>query len=270
MNQPAAISRDRAIVLNRIITCAAVSMAYATYFWQPLGWIGYVADIVSRGYLHFVAGSMGHEAAHGHLGRSRLSNTWWGRFAFLPTTASFATFRKTHIQHHRATNIPGEDPDEFMNTTRKWQIPIRALLLPSHWVWWLWKHDRFSRPDRNEYILTFSVQFAVYAGIAYIVGIPRVVLGLIASGVMHSFVLWYFFAVKTHEGYSTGAPETRSHNYYGLPLYWITCGLSMHRLHHMQPGLAWVQMADRVMPGTLSQRFRFQRDVRGTLFEIGD
>jgi fatty acid desaturase len=255
------ISRNRAIVLNRIITSAVVSLAYASYFWQPVGWAGYIGDIISRAYLHFVAGSMGHEAAHGHLGKSRRSNTWWGRIAFLPTTAPFITFRKTHIQHHAATNVLNADPDAFMNTTRKWEIPIRALLLPSHWVWWLWRRGWFSGGNRMEYVVTLVVQVSIYAAIAHFVGVQRVLLGLIPSGILHSFVLWYFFAVKTHEGYSTGPAVTRSHNYYGRPLYWLTCGLSMHRLHHMQPGLAWLQMAGAVPHGTLSQSIRFQRDV---------
>jgi fatty acid desaturase len=261
MTDTGGISRDRAIVLNRIITSAVVSMAYASYFWQPVALAGYIADILSRAYLHFLAGSMGHEAAHGHLGRNRVSNIWWGRFAFLPTTAPFVTFRKTHIQHHAATNVSNADPDAFMNTTRKWEIPFRALLLPSHWVWWLWRHGRFSWGNRVEYVVTLAVQLSIYVVIANVVGMQRVILGLIPSGILHSFVLWYFFAVKTHEGYSTGPAVTRSHNYYGRRLYWLTCGLSMHRLHHMKPGLAWLQMAGAVPDGTLSQRLRFQRDV---------
>jgi hypothetical protein len=35
----------------------------------------------------------------------------------------------------------------------------------------------------------------------------------------------------------------------------------MHRTHHMEPQLGWLQMADQVQPGTLSQRLRFARDI---------
>ena len=85
MNQ-SPISRSRAVFVNRAVTCAAVSMAFATYFAQPLTLLAYAIDFVVRAYLHFVAGVMAHESVHGHLGNSRSANQWWGRFALFPTT----------------------------------------------------------------------------------------------------------------------------------------------------------------------------------------
>src|SRR5438552_18655391 len=103
MDELETISRARAIVLNRITTCAVVSMAFGSYFWQPMQWIEYAIDVVLRAYLHFIAGSMAHETVHGHLGKSKSSNAWWGRLALLPITAPFVTFRKAHIEHHANT-----------------------------------------------------------------------------------------------------------------------------------------------------------------------
>src|ERR1051326_1597932 len=54
--------------------------------------------IVLRVYLHFVGGSMAHESVYGHLGNSRLLNSWWGRFTLIPTTVPFVIFRKTHLR----------------------------------------------------------------------------------------------------------------------------------------------------------------------------
>ena len=70
---------------------------------------------------------------------------------------------------------------------------------------------------------------AVYAAITYFVGFGRVLVGFIPAACLHSVVLWYYFAVKTHEGYSTEAPETRSHDYYGRALYLLSFGLSLHK-----------------------------------------
>ena len=44
------------------------------------------------------------------------------------------------------------------------------------------------------------------------------------------------------EGFSTGASELRSHNYYGKFLYWFSFGLSAHRTHHLKPRLTWVEL----------------------------
>jgi len=261
MSYAATVSRSKAIMVNRITTLTAVSVALGSYFWQPALAIHYVLDIVIRAYLHFVAGSMAHESVHGHLGNSRSANWWWGRIALLPTTVPLVIFRKTHLHHHAATNIPEKDPDEFLNTPRKWEIPLRAWALPYHWVMWLWRNKRFTRADRIEYVATYAFEFALYGVIAYFVGIERLLLGMWPACTLHSLLLWYGFAIKTHEGYSTGDAKTRSHNYYGRLLYWCSFGLSMHRLHHMQPGLAWLQMKNKVPRGTWSQRFHFQRDM---------
>jgi fatty acid desaturase len=261
MNHAATISRKQSVQVNRITTFAAISIALGSYFWQPTLLIHYVLDIVLRAYLHFVGGSMAHESVHGHLGDSRSSNSWWGRFALIPTTVPFVIFRKTHLQHHASTNVPGKDPDEFLNTPHRWEIPFRAWALPYHWVRWLKRNRQFSPSDRFEYAATYVVEAAIYGTIAYFVGIERLILGLLPACTIHSLLLWYAFAIKTHEGYSIGAAETRSHNYYGRPLYWFSFGLSMHRLHHMQPRLAWLQMANEVPRGTWAQRLQLHRDI---------
>jgi fatty acid desaturase len=204
---------------------------------------------------------MAHESVHGHLGNSRSANTWWGRFALLPTTVPFVIFRKTHLHHHAATNVPERDPDEFLNTSRSWQIPFRAWALPYHWVVWLHRHGRFTRRDRFEYAATYIIEAGLYGAIAYFAGIERLILGLIPSATLHSMLLWYGFGIKTHEGYSTGPAETRSHNYNGRLIYWFSFGLSMHRLHHLRPNLAWLQMANQVQIGSWSQRLRLERDI---------
>ncbi len=246
MSPARVVSRHRAVVVNRFIACSSVSMAFASYFFQPAGWISCAIDVVIRAYLHFVAGVMAHESVHGHLGNTRSANLWWGRLALLPTTVPYVTFRKTHLQHHSSTNVPEMDPDEFLNTPHRWQIPLRAWALPYHWVVWMWRNGRFQRRDRLEYALNYVAAVLLYGVVAYFTSPERVVLGLTASAALHSLLLWYCFAIKTHEGYSTGSPETRSHNYDGRFLYWISFGLSMHRLHHMQPRLAWLQMRGNV------------------------
>ena len=243
MNTSGKISRVNAILINRAITCASVGGAFASYFWMPPGMIAYALDIIFRAYLHFVAGVMAHESVHGHLGNTRSSNFWWGRLAILPTTVPYVTFRKTHLHHHQATNIPELDPDEFLNTPHFWQIPLRALALPYHWVHWMRRTGRFTRSDRVEYALNYLVVAVVYGSIAWFVGWERVLIGLCASAALHSLLLWYAFAIKTHEGYSTGAAETRSHDFQSGWLYWFSLGLSKHRVHHMEPRLAWLQMS---------------------------
>ena len=256
--------RNRSILVSRITICIAVLGALATYFWHPASALLIALDIFVRSYFHFVAGAMAHEGVHGHLGNTKSSNRWWSRFALIPTTVPEVTFRKTHIQHHAATNVPNEDPDEFLNTKRAWEIPFRAIMMPHHWLMWLLKRKRFTSRDQIEYGFTYIALAAIYGTIAVFVGVERVVWGLMPAAILHSLFLWYFFAIKTHEGYHMGMAAKRSHNYYGKLLYWLTFGLSMHRTHHMKPQLGWLQMANEVESGTLIQRLRFERQIFGS------
>ena len=232
--------------ISRLVTLIALGGAFTSYLYQPVGWIALAIDIAVRAYLHFVAAVMAHEAVHGHMGKTRRANDWWGRLALLPTTVPYVTFRKTHLHHHAATNIPARDPDEFLNTHHTWQIPFRCFALPYHWVLWMWRNGKFTRRDRIEYALHYVGVAAIYGGIVSFAGWQRVLFGLLFSAMLHSLLLWYWFAIKTHEGYSTGSPEERSHNYEGRALYWFSFGLSPHRVHHMEPKLAWLQMSRRV------------------------
>ena len=80
--------------------------------------------------------------------------------------------------------------------------------------------------------------------------------------VLVSLLLWYPFAVQTHEGFSTGAAEERSHNYYGRFMFWFSLGLSIHRQHHLQPKLAWIELRPYVEAAPGGVWWWPQRDMR--------
>jgi fatty acid desaturase len=80
-----------------------------------------------------------------------------------------------------------------------------------------------------------------------------------------SLLLWHPFAFKTHEGFSTGADELRSHNYYGRFMYWFSFGLSAHRTHHQAPRLTWLELRRFVEAdprGGFLRRIFARRDAR--------
>ena len=87
-----------------------------------------------------------------------------------------------------------------------------------------------------------TVAVALGITLGALVGPARVISGVGPALLIVSLLLWYPFAFKTHEGYSTGPAEARSHNYYGAFMYWFSLGLSMHREHHMRPSLTWIEL----------------------------
>jgi fatty acid desaturase len=126
----------------------------------------------------------------------------------------------------------------------------------------MWKSGRFRRSEQIEYAVHYLTVAVVYGSLIYLTSVERVLVGLLCSATLHSLLLWYAFAIKTHEGYSTGPAETRTHNYFGRFLYWFSFGLSMHRLHHMQPKLAWIQMAGQVPAGRRFPLFTLHKVVQ--------
>jgi ring-1,2-phenylacetyl-CoA epoxidase subunit PaaE len=226
--------------------------------------LAYAIDIIFRSWVTFLGTVMAHEGTHGHLGRSKTANFWWGRLALIPTLVPFTNFCKTHHLHHLHTNIPDRDPDHFMNARRAWELPFRALAMPHQWFFWLRRRGRIRRSDVAELLLNYMGIFAVYAVVALVVGVPRVLAGVLPALAIVSILLWYPFAFKTHEGFSTGSDEERSHNYYGAFMYWFSLGLSMHREHHLKPGLTWVELRPLVArsPERSWRRFLPKRDIR--------
>lgn len=258
-------TRSRIYFLNRVIICAVVLVSIGTLLLQPGNLPQYVLDTLLRTYLMFIGTVMAHEGVHSHLGRSRVSNFRWGRVALLPTMVPFTNFRKTHHLHHAYTNIPGQDPDHFMKSRNLAELVLRALAMPHQWFFWLWRRGRLKRDDLLELVLNYVVIFAVYAVVLISVGPSRLFWGMTPALILVSILLWYPFAVQTHEGFSTGEAELRSHNYYGRFMYWFSLGLAMHRVHHLQPKFSWIELRDYVedAPAVPGRLLRFaQRDIR--------
>lgn len=256
--------RSKLYLLSRGCTLVIVALSLGTFFWMPETPIQWTADILFRTYLMFLGTVMAHEATHGFLGPKRKSNMFWGRLALVPCTVPYMNFRKTHLSHHAHTNDPENDPDYFVKPNHWWEVPFRALAVPHHWIMWLSARGRMKRADWIEWGLHYVFIFALYIAIAMMVGVPRVAVGLFVPLVLVSYLLWYPFAYFTHEGHSTGESGYRSHNYYGRVLYWLTLGLSMHRVHHERPRLGWIEMLSFVEedPRGFWAGFRLGRDIR--------
>lgn len=250
--------------LSRWTTVVIFLLATVTYFWTPQTPIEWVGDILFRTYLMFLGTVMAHECTHGLMGKTKRANFWWGRIALIPCTVPYVNFRKTHMMHHAHTNDPDLDPDYWVKPNHWWEVPFRALSVPHHWIVWLTRHGKIHRRDVVEWVLHYGFIFAFYIAIGMVAGVERTAWGLFVPLVLVSHLLWYPFAYYTHEGHSTGASEFRSHNYYGLVMYWLTLGLSMHRVHHEHPRLSWIEMLPYVErnPNGFWSGWRDGRDIR--------
>jgi fatty acid desaturase len=255
--------RSQIYRLSRTIIFLTVLLSLGTLFIPLSSPLLLLLDILLRTYLIFVGTVMAHESVHGHLGRTRSANFWWGRIALLPSMVPYTNFRKTHQLHHAHTNIPELDPDHFMKSRNFVELYLRALAMPHHWFFWLRKRGRIRRADLIELLLNYAGIAVVYGAVLVFVGPARLLWGMVPPLVLVSILLWYPFAVKTHEGFVTGMASFRSHNYYGRFMYWFSLGLSMHRVHHSQPKLSWIELRPFVVPKPRElTRWWPQRDVQ--------
>ena len=255
-------TRGRIHVLSRTVICLVFIMSLGTLFLKPSSVPQLIVDVLLRTYLIFIGTVMAHEGVHGHLGRTKAANFWWGRIALIPSMVPYTNFRKTHRLHHAYTNIPDQDPDHFLKSRSVFEIPFRAIAMPHQWFFWLYKRGRIGRDDLKELTLNYFAIFATHGVIFAIVGPTRMFWGMFPALILVSLLLWYPFAIQTHEGYSTGSAKSRSHNYYGHFMYWFSLGLSIHREHHVQPRLAWIELKPYVQdaPAELKRRLLPQRD----------
>lgn len=239
-------TRPRIFLLSRAVICAVVAASIGSLLIRPTGIWWNLGDVLLRAYLIFLGTVMAHEGVHGHLGRTRAANFWWGRVALLPSMVPFTNFRKTHHLHHAHTNVPGEDPDHFMKSRGTFELLLRALAMPHQWFFWLRRRGLVRKSDLVELALNYAGIFAIYGAVLLLAGPSRLFWGTAPALVIVSVLLWYPFAVQTHEGFSTGPAEARSHNYYGRFMYWFSLGLSVHREHHLQPKLSWIELREYV------------------------
>ncbi len=255
--------RPQIYKVSRSIICVVALLAIGTLFIPISNPLLIVCDVLFRTYLIFLGTVMAHESVHGHLGRTKAANFWWGRIALIPSMVPFTNFRKTHQLHHAHTNLPDQDPDHFMKSRNLFELFLRTLAMPHHWFFWLRKRGRIKRSDVIELVLNYLGIIIVFSVVLAFTSASRLFWGMVPPLILVSVLLWYPFAVQTHEGFSTGSPNSRSHNYYGRFMYWFSLGLSMHRVHHLQPKLSWIELRPFVepVPEGLS-KWRPQRDVK--------
>src|SRR5689334_20655042 len=171
---------------SRSIICLTVLLSLGTLFIPLTNPLLLAVDILLRSYLIFVGTVMAHESVHGHLGRTRAANFWWGRIALLPSMVPYTNFRKTHQLHHAHTNLPDLDPDHFMKSRNFFELVLRALAMPHHWFFWLRKRGRLRRADLIELSLNYAGIAAVYAVVLVFVGPARLIWGMVPPLVLVS------------------------------------------------------------------------------------
>jgi phenylacetate-CoA oxygenase/reductase PaaK subunit len=193
----------------------------------------------------FAMFTVGHDASHYSISRTRWVNGLLGRLAvpFVSPAVAFPTFAYIHIEHHRHSNDDENDPDTFASHGVWWQLPVRWLTLDlSYGVFYL--RNLSNRPKR-EVAETGFLFVASVTGIAVAVATGHfwmlAVVYLIPERIAVFFLAWWFDWLPHH-----GLRFTQRENRYGatrnrVGMEWLFTPLMLsqnyHLVHHLHPSI---------------------------------
>lgn len=191
-----------------------------------------------------------HEACHGNIA-GRESHWMWlnhltGYLCGTVLLHEYKAFRAMHLMHHRDTNDPELDPDNWVKAKHPLMVLLKCLTIISYYNHFFFKHIAFKPevPGNKKLAAHIIGMYATYYLIAIalsFLGYWREVLALwLIPHILGSALIIFFFAYLTHEPYS------RTERYRDTNLFWvkgrferITNWLylfqNFHLIHHLFP-----------------------------------
>jgi fatty acid desaturase len=199
-------------------------------------WLGAVLATVGA----YIAFTPMHEAAHRSLAaRWRWVNELAGRLATVPLFGPFLAVRDVHLEHHKHTNDPVADPDHWSGRGPAWLLPLRWLTQDLHYYVVHLRRDRPLR-ERVEVVGTLLL----FVGLAVALSLAghglTVVLGWLVPARIAIGLLAFAFDYLPHRPHAITAKQDRyaaTGLYDGRLAYVASLGQSLHRVHHLYPGV---------------------------------
>ena len=206
---------------------------------------GFLAGVLASWLGAYLAFTPMHDAAHRSISRIRWINELAGRVAIVPLFGPFTAVRYVHLEHHKHTNEPDADPDHWSGRGPRLLLPLRWLSQDLHYyVVYL----RAARP-RREKLETYAtlVLFVAIACALVATGHGRTLLvGWLIPARLAIGVLAFAFDYLPHRPHHVPARQDRfaaTHVFEGRIKCAATLGQSLHRVHHLYPGVPFYRYA---------------------------
>jgi len=186
-----------------------------------------------------------HDAVHGAVtGMSlerRWMNEWVGYLAAHVLGVSFVAHRRSHLQHHRATNHPTDDPDGAFAASNLPQLVAMWLKgIPKEWVFAL-KFEHFTVAERRTVRLEY-LAIMITRGLVLLLcaDLGVTVMTLLLGQMLGNSVLTTLFAWSVHHPHSEQARMQTTTVYQargGLDtlMTWLWVYQNYHAIHHLYP-----------------------------------
>lgn len=186
-----------------------------------------------------------HDAAHRSISRARWVNELAGRLAILPLFGPFPAVRYVHLEHHKHTNEPDADPDHWSGRGPRVLLPLRWLTQDLHYYG---VYARANRPrrERAEVFATLGALLVLVAVLAALGHGRTVLLGWLVPARVAIGVLAFAFDYLPHRPHDVPARVDRfaaTRAFEGRIKCVATLGQSLHRVHHLYPGVPFYRYA---------------------------
>jgi beta-carotene hydroxylase len=184
-----------------------------------------------------------HEAVHGSLClKPRTLNTVVAMLAALPLMAPGWAFRFLHLEHHRHTNDPDQDPDYWNGRGPAWALPLRwAVADLAQWAFYFRRARGRPLAERVHTVVGLSaIAVALAWGVAQGHGWALLWAWVIPARVA-VFALAFSFDFIVHRPHAVTAAQDRLRATRILevprPVGLLLLGQHLHLLHHLHPGV---------------------------------
>ena len=233
-------------VAMAIVAAFATVTTLGTMHIIPL-WIGLVLNT----FILYLDQTPLHEACHGNIAGRDSKMLWLNQAVGYVCGAillhEYKAFRFMHLAHHRETNNPDLDPDNWVAVEGPFKVLWRCLTIVYWYNQYFWKHIAFHAhiPGMRPLTIHIAVMYLGLYGIALglaLFGWWREVLALwIGPHILASALIIYFFAYLPH------MPHEVHERYRDTNIFWfkgkimepIVNGLYMfqnfHLIHHLFP-----------------------------------
>lgn len=222
---------------GRTTALAALCLATVpTLVWScATGRVGCLAAVAGSSVACYAGFTPVHEAAHGNVSRWPWLNDAIGHLCAALLLGALGPYRFLHLEHHRHTDAPGQDPDLW--SAGRWPLLRWATQDLGYLRFYASRWATRPRWERYELLLSGGLYAGVLLGSA-IAG-PRVLVAVLAGWVVPArialFALAALFAWWPH---APGAP-VRTARWLNV----LLLGQGYHLVHHRHPRVPFYALA---------------------------
>ncbi len=226
-----------------------------------------LAAIALLGFLVYVMYTPLHEAVHNNMAGSNPDFRWLNNtLGYLAATilgVSFTMHRSAHLAHHRATNLPGEDPDLcFKDSSLFSAITGGTLTVVNEYKTYFTRVFPRAKTTEKIVVMVEIITFLAWRLALAFAGFPlEALLFTVIANFVGVTVISYVFAYLVHTPFGETDRYKNTNTiimpaWIHRPVTFLWLWQNYHSIHHLFPRVPFYQYAkifDQIEPGMIER-----------------